>query len=106
MGLLYYFTQFIFTALHWILYAYMWIIIVKALLSWVNPDPYNPIIRFINDVTEPFLRKLRVILPLGGGLAFDFSPIIAIVIILLAMYILTFIDYSYIVPLFLPRGYF
>lgn len=61
----------------------MWIIIIKALVSWVNPDPYNPIIRFLDDVTEPVLRKVRAIIPIGN-IGIDLSPIIVI----FAIYIL------------------
>jgi YggT family protein len=41
--------------LDWILEIYMWVIIISALLSWVNPDPYNPVVRFLRAVTEPVL---------------------------------------------------
>jgi YggT family protein len=61
----------------------MWIIIIKALVSWVNPDPYNPIIRFLDDVTEPVLRKVRAVIPIGN-IGIDLSPIIVI----FAIYIL------------------
>ncbi len=60
---------------------YMWAIIVQALLSWVSPDPYNPIVRFLYQITEPVLRYIRKILPLGGY-GIDFSPMIAILIII------------------------
>ncbi|MCL4497481.1 MAG: YggT family protein [Candidatus Acidulodesulfobacterium ferriphilum] len=99
MGLLYNFIQFIFSALNFILWAYMWIIIIKALLSWVNPDPYNPIVRFINDITEPVLEKVRIILPLGNVMAFDLSPIIVILIIYFIQYILRYVEYYYVLPL-------
>lgn len=99
MGFLFNLIQFIFTAIHYILYAYMWIIIIKALLSWVNPDPYNPIVRFINEITEPVLNKVRLTFPVGRSMAFDFSPIIVIAIIYLIMYILNYVDYSFIIPL-------
>ncbi len=56
---------------------FMWIIIARAVLSWVSPDPYNPIVRFINNVTEPVLYQIRKRLPVNfGGL--DISPIIVI----------------------------
>jgi len=42
-----------------ILWAYMWLIIIRALISWVNPDPYNPIVRFLIKVTEPVLYFVR-----------------------------------------------
>lgn len=70
------------TILNMVLTLYLWIIIAQALLSWVNPDPYNPIVRFINNITEPVLGRLRSKLPLHfGGL--DFSPMIAILAIIL-----------------------
>ncbi|MBW1732647.1 MAG: YggT family protein [Deltaproteobacteria bacterium] len=56
---------------------YMWIIIGRAVISWVNPDPYNTIVRFLYSVTEPVLYPIRRRLPINlGGL--DFSPIIVI----------------------------
>ena len=60
--------------------AYIWIIVIRALISWVSPDPYNPIVRFLYRVTEPVLRPVRRILPLGG-MGIDFSPLIVIIII-------------------------
>ncbi|RLB20945.1 MAG: YggT family protein [Deltaproteobacteria bacterium] len=60
---------------------YMWIIIGRAVISWVNPDPYNPIVRFLHSVTEPVLYPIRRRLPISmGGL--DFSPIIVILAII------------------------
>jgi YggT family protein len=56
---------------------YMWIVIARALISWVNPDPYNPIVRFLVSVTEPVLYFIRRKLPVYFG-GFDFSPIIVI----------------------------
>ncbi len=56
---------------------YMWVIIARALLSWVNPDPYNPIVRFLYNVTEPVLGYIRRKLPLVyGGL--DLSPLLVL----------------------------
>ena len=46
-----------------VLTAYMWIIIARAVVSWVNPDPNNPIVRFLYQVTEPVLRPIRRRLP-------------------------------------------
>jgi YggT family protein len=59
---------------------YMWVIIIRALLSWVNPDPYNPIVQFLTRVTEPVLRPLRKLVP-TYRLGIDLSPLIAILII-------------------------
>jgi YggT family protein len=58
---------------------YMWIIIIRALISWVNPDPYNPIVQFLYQVTEPVLYAVRRRLPYTGGI--DISPIIVIIVI-------------------------
>lgn len=59
---------------------YMWIIIIRAIISWVNPDPYNPIVRFLYNVTEPVLYQVRRLIPMRG-IGIDFSPIIVILII-------------------------
>jgi len=59
---------------------YMWIVIIRALLSWVNPDPYNPIVRFLYRVTEPVLRLVRRLIPMGN-IGIDVSPVIVIVVI-------------------------
>ena len=62
-----------------VLEVYFWIIIVRALLSWVNPDRYNPIVQFLYRVTEPVLRPIRRRLPMQIGL--DFSPLVVILAI-------------------------
>jgi YggT family protein len=63
-----------------LLSLYTWVIIAAALISWVNPDPYNPIVQFLRRVTEPVLRPIRnVIGRYQAGL--DFSPLVAILII-------------------------
>jgi YggT family protein len=59
---------------------YLWIIIIRALLSWVNPDPYNPIVQFLTRITEPVLRPLRKLVP-AYRLGIDLSPLIAVLII-------------------------
>ncbi|QPJ66509.1 MAG: YggT family protein [Candidatus Nitrohelix vancouverensis] len=60
---------------------YMWIIIIRALLSWVNPDPYNPIVQFLYSITEPVLYRVRQLLP-GPGMGIDLSPIIVLLAIM------------------------
>lgn len=62
-----------------LLTALYWIIIARALVSWVNPDPYNPIVQFLHKVTEPILYPIRKILPFSLRFGIDVSPIIAIV---------------------------
>lgn len=59
-----------------LLNIYMWVIIIRALISWVNPDPYNPIVKFLYSATEPVLYRVRRIVPYMGGI--DFSPLIVI----------------------------
>ena len=68
------------SVLSMVLTVYMWIIIARALVSWVNPDPYNPIVRFLYSATEPVLYRLRRAFPLYAG-GIDFSPIIVFVVI-------------------------
>ena len=63
--------------LDYVLLLFMWIIIARAVLSWVNPDPFNPIVRFIHNVTEPVLYRIRSFIPVSFG-GIDFSPIIAL----------------------------
>ena len=63
--------------LRYVLTFYMWIVIARAVLSWVKPDPYNPIVRFIHNVTEPVLYRIREKIPVNFG-GIDFSPIIVI----------------------------
>ncbi len=60
-----------------ILWLYMWVIIARAVLSWVNPDPFNPIVRFIHNVTEPVLYYIRTKVPVSFG-GIDFAPFIVI----------------------------
>ena len=69
------------TLVDFILTAYMWIVIGRAVISWVNPDPYNPIVKFLRDVTDPVLYRIRRILPLQGG-GIDFTPMILIMAII------------------------
>ena len=63
------------------LVSLMFITIARAVLSWVSPDPYNPIVRFIHNVTEPVLYRIRRRLPMMFG-GMDFSPIAVILIII------------------------
>jgi YggT family protein len=56
-----------------------WLILIRALISWVNPDPYNPVVQFLTRTTEPILEPIRRFLP---NLAIDLSPLIAFFIII------------------------
>jgi YggT family protein len=62
--------------LEMVLTLYMWLIIGRVIISWVNADPYNPIVRFLYNATEPVLYRVRRALPVIGGL--DLSPLIVI----------------------------
>ena len=65
--------------LDYVLWLYMWIIIGRALISWVNPDPWNPIVQFLDRATEPVLAPIRRWM--GWRMGIDLSPIIAILIL-------------------------
>ncbi len=67
--------------LDFVLSAYIWIVIARAVISWVSADPYNPIVRFLIQATDPLLERIRRLLPLSMG-GIDLSPIILILIII------------------------
>jgi YggT family protein len=64
-----------------VLTIFMWIVIARAVLSWVSPDPYNPIVRFIHQITEPVLYQIRRRIPVSFG-GIDFSPILVFLAII------------------------
>ncbi|MCK5680224.1 YggT family protein [bacterium] len=59
-----------------LLSLYLWVVIIRALLSWVNPDPRNPIVRFLYQVTEPVFALVRRWLPWTAMGGMDFAPMI------------------------------
>lgn len=73
-----------------------WLILIRALVSWVNPDPFNPPVRFLYKTTEPILEPIRRLIPPISGLGIDISPIIAFlaIIFLKSFLIKTLIDIS------------
>lgn len=77
-----------------VLSIFYWLIIIRALISWVNPDPYNAVVQFLYRTTEPILYPIRRMLPPMG---IDVSPIIAflIIIFLKGFVVATLIDMSY-----------
>jgi len=77
-----------------VLSIFYWLILIRALISWVNPDPYNAIVQFLYKVTEPILQPIRKILPPMG---IDISPIIAFLVIIFfrGFIVATLIDLSY-----------
>ena len=60
---------------------YMWVVIIRAVLSWVSPDPYNPIVRIIHNLTEPVLHQIRKRVPVSFS-GIDFSPIIVVLLVI------------------------
>ncbi len=74
-----YFLQALAGVLDMILFLAMIIVIARAVLSWVSPDPYNPIVRMINQLSEPLLFPIRRHVPYLGGM--DLSPIILLMVI-------------------------
>lgn len=70
-----------------VLNIYMWVIIIRALISWVNPDPYNTIVQILTRMTEPALRPIRKLVP-PYKVGLDFSPLIAVLIIMFLQYAL------------------
>ncbi|PLX79521.1 MAG: YggT family protein [Desulfuromonas sp.] len=63
------------TVINMVCQIYFYIVVARALISWVNPDPYNPIVRFLHNVTDPVLDRIRRILPFNLG-GIDISPIV------------------------------
>mgnify|MGYP000190003460 CR=1 FL=1 len=72
--------------LHIVLTIYLWIVVIGALLSWVNPDPSNPVVYFLRRATEPVFSRIRQSIPLLIG-GIDLTPIVVISIII-------FLDYA------------
>ena len=66
---------------HTVFSVLYWLIIIRALLSWVNPDPFNPIVQFLHAVTEPLLAPIRRLLPFSLKAGIDISPVIAIIVL-------------------------
>jgi len=64
-----------------VLNIYIWLIIAAAVISWVAPNPYNPVVRLLHRVTEPVLVPIRQLLPPWKTFGLDFSPIIIILAI-------------------------
>ncbi|MCX8012388.1 MAG: YggT family protein [Desulfobacterota bacterium] len=62
---------------------YLWVVFARAIISWVNPDPYNPIVVFLRRLTDPLLLLIRRRLPFSlSRTGIDFSPLILILIII------------------------
>ncbi len=84
----------IFDALIWLLTGMQWIVIIAVLISWVNPDPRNPIVRFLWGITEPVFRPFRKLLPPSRTGTIDLSPIFVLLVIFLLIRFLTRLAYT------------
>ena len=78
-----------------ILSVIQWLVIIAAVISWVNPDPRNPIVQFLYRSTEPILRPFRRLLPPGRTGGIDFSPLL---VILAIIFIRTFLSRLFLRP--------
>jgi YggT family protein len=85
-------TNAVFQVLHAILSIYFWIVIGRAVISWVNPDPYNPIVRFLHNATDPVFVRIRRFIPLQFG-GMDFTPIFVLIVIGVLQNILAQLQY-------------
>lgn len=75
--------------LDFIFSVYTWVVLGRVIVSWVNADPYNPIVRFLYEATEPLLGRIRRFLPMSMG-GIDFSPmILVLVIVFLQSFVIT-----------------
>jgi YggT family protein len=81
------FFAYLFDFIGMILSAYTWIVIASAVVTWVSPDPSNPIVRFLRAVTEPVLNQIRRRIPTSFG-GMDISPMLLIFAILFVQHVL------------------
>lgn len=64
-----------------LLKVYFWVVVISAILSWVRPDPYNPIVRTLRTLTEPVYFRVRKVLPFTYTSGIDFSPLVVLLTI-------------------------
>ena len=72
-----------------LLNVYMWVVIIAVVISWINPDPYNPIVQFLRAVTEPALSSLRRFVPnVLWSTGLDFTPLVLILLLQVVIWFL------------------
>jgi len=74
--------------------TYIYVVLIRVVISWINPDPYNPIVQFLRGVTDPAIEAVRRIMPsflLSTGL--DFTPLILILLLQAVMMLLNNISF-------------
>jgi len=65
-----------------VLTVFYWLMLIRCLISWVNPDPYNPMVQFLYKTTEPILAPIRRLIPMGWGIGIDLSPLVAFLLLI------------------------
>ncbi|HEY4486056.1 MAG TPA: YggT family protein [Nitrospiria bacterium] len=72
--------------------VYLWLVVIRAVISWVNPDPFNPIVQFLTRVTDPALRPIRRRLSMYT-MSIDLSPLVlAAIILFLQIFLVASLD--------------
>jgi len=69
--------------------VYIWLLVARALLSWIRHDPYSPVVKFVYQVTEPVLRPFRQLMSRRSVI--DFSPILAFLALQIVRQIIVYI---------------
>lgn len=80
----------LFTALKWVFNLIVWVTLIQAVLSWINP--LSPIMPVLYTLTAPLLDPIRKIMPRTGGI--DFSPLVLLIIAQIAMMVLNHMAFS------------
>jgi YggT family protein len=94
---------FVFVTLQELLNLYFWIVIIAVLMSWIEPNPYNPIVRFLYAVTEPVFDFVREHLPVVFG-GIDFSPFVVIIAIGFVQRVVLVSLAQYLMPVTYPNA--
>jgi len=87
-----------------LLSAYFWIVLISALLSWIRPDPYHPIVRFIRAMTEPVFYRIRRAIPFVMVGGFDLSPVVVLLAIQFVKMFLGYMMFGVVTGGFVPQG--
>lgn len=74
-----------------LLTTYFWVIVISALMTWVRPDPYHPIVRFLRGVTEPVFYRIRRLMPFVMVGGFDLSPVVVLLLIQFLQFFLAYL---------------
>lgn len=88
-------------AVKFVLDAYFWIVVGSAIVSWVNADPWNPIVRFLRSATSPVYQRLRRMMPFLATGGIDLAPMLVLVALFLAEKVIvgSLLDYAYLLKM-------